>query len=192
MGRMLELLAPFAPFVALLLYAIAGSFVRLFYGMYKAYVAEPNGGFSPGRIFMELLAGAVFGMVGGLLLDSMGVLKIGVGLGTLLCAVLGPNAVDLVAKKFGWTKKIEPAILSDDQAANPDMNVRQINGLHYAAHAKKLTNGEYQKLNNVTRGAAKWDLMEMVQKGRLKLVGSTKGAYYVLVHARERANVAPN
>ena len=42
------------------------------------------------------------------------------------------------------------------------------------------------------RGAAKWDLTEMVQKGRLKLVGSTKGAYYTLTHARERANATPN
>jgi F0F1-type ATP synthase assembly protein I len=189
---MLEVLAPFAPFAVLLLYALAGSFVRLFYSMYKAYAAMPHGSLSPERIGMELLAGVVFGMVGGMLLDSMGVLKLGVGMGTLLCAVLGPNAVDMVAKKFGWSKKLEAAILSDDQIENPDMNVRQINGLQYAAHAKKLTNSEYQKLNNVTRGAAKWDLAEMVQKGRLKLVGSTKGAYYVLVHARERGNVTPN
>jgi len=187
---MLEVLAPFAPFFALLLYALAGSFIRLFYGMYKAYVAEPNGGFSPGRIFMEMLAGIVFGMLGGLMLDSMGVLKMGVGVGTLLSAVLGPNAVELVAKKFGWTKKLEPAVLSDDKSQMPDLNARQINAMKYFTHAKKLTNGEYQKLNNVTHDAAKHELAVMVEKGRLKLVGSTKGAYYII--ARERENVTPN
>jgi len=176
---MLELLAPFAPFFALLLYALVGSTIRLFYGMYKAYVAEPCGGFAPGRIFMELLAGCVFGMVGGLLLDGMGVLKVGVGLGTLLCAVLGPNTIEMVEKKFGWTKKIEPAVLSDDQAAMPDLNIRQVNAMHYAARAKKLTNIEYQRLNNVSHDEAKYELARLVSKGRLKMVGSSKGAYYV-------------
>ena len=189
---MLEMLAPFAPFAVLLLYAIAGSFVRLFYAMYKAYVAVPHGSVSPERIAMELLAGCVFGMVGGMLLDSMGVLKMGVGLGTVLCAVLGSSAIELVAKKFGWTKKLEAAVITDEQLEMPDLNARQINGLAYAARAKQITNSTYQKLNNVTRGAAKWDLTEMVQKGRLKLVGSTKGAYYVPARGRERENITAN
>jgi len=188
-GRMLEVLAPFAPFAALLLYALVGSFIRLFYGMYKAYVAEPCGGFSSGRIGMEMIAGVVFGMVGGLLLDSMGVLKIGVGLGTLLSAVLGPHAIELVTKKFGWAKALEPAVLSDDQASMPDLNIRQVNAMQYAAKAKKLTNTTYQKLNNVSHDTAKYDLAEMVSKGRLKKLGYNKNTYYV--PRRYRTTVFP-
>jgi len=187
---MLEVLAPFAPFAALLLYALAGSFVRLFYAMYKAYAAMPHGSLSPGRIAMELLAGCVFGMVGGMLLDSMGVLKMGVGLGTVLSAVLGPNAIELVAKKFGWSKKLEVAALTDEQL--PDLNPRQINGLQYAKQSKRLTNGAYQRLNNVSHDEAKYDLAKMVSAGRLKLVGSKKGAYYVPKRDEAASKSFPN
>jgi len=189
---MLEVLAPFAPFVALLLYALAGSFVRLFYSMYKAYAAMPHGSLSPGRIAMELLAGCVFGMVGGMLLDSMGVLKMGVGLGTALSAVLGPNAIELVAKKFGWSKKLDVAALTDEQLAMPDLNPRQINGLQYAKQAKRITNTAYQRLNNVTHDEAKYDLAKMVSTGRLKMVGSKKGAYYVPKRAEAVPKSFPN
>jgi hypothetical protein len=185
---MLEVLAPFAPFVMLLLYALAGSFIRLFYAMYKAYTALPSGSVSPERVGMELLAGCVFGMVGGLLLDSMDVLKVGVGLGTVLCAVLGPAAIELVAKKFGWTKKLEAAVVTDEQLEMPDLNARQINGLAYARQAKRITNKAYQKLNGVTSDSAKHDLTAMVSKGKLRMVGSTKGAYYVL----KRGIAGPN
>ena len=182
---MFELLAPFAPFAVLLLYALAGSFVRLFYAMYKEYAKLPRGSISPERMAMELIAGCVFGMVGGLLMDSMGVLKMGVGIGTVVSAVLGPNVIELVAKKFGWTKKLDVAPLSDEELAMPDLNARQINGLQYATRAKRLTNGAYQKLNGVTLDAAKHDLASMVEKGRLKMVGSAKGAYYVPLQARD-------
>lgn len=185
---MLEMLAPFAPFFALLLYALAGSFVRLFYSMYKAYVKLPHGSVSPERTGMELLAGVVFGVVGGLLLDSMEVLKVGVGLGTVLCAVLGPAAIELVAKKFGWTKKLEAAVVTEEELEMPDLNARQVNALAYAKQAKRLTNSEYQKLNGVTPDSAKHDLTAMVSKGKLRMVGSTKGAYYVL----KRGIMGPN
>jgi hypothetical protein len=176
---MLELLAPFAPFIALLLYALAGSFVWLFYAMYKSYATMPHGSLSPGRIAMELLAGVVFGMVGGMLLDSMGMLKMGVGIGPVVSAVLGSSAIELVAKKFGWTKKLEVAALTDEQLAMPDLNARQINGLQYAKQSKRLTNGAYQRLNNVSHDTAKRDLAAMVEKGRLKAVGYNKSTYYV-------------
>jgi len=176
---MLEMLAPFAPFIALLLYALAGSFVRLFYSMYKAYATMPRGSISPERMAMELLAGCVFGMVGGMLLDSMGVLKMGVGIGTVVSAVLGSNAIELVAKKFGWTKKLDVAALTEEQLQMPDLNARQINGLQYAKQAKKITNTAYQRLNNVSHDVAKRDLAAMVDKGRLKAVGYNKSTYYV-------------
>lgn len=185
---MLEALAPFAPFGVLLLYALAGSFIRLFYAMYKEYARLPRGSISPERMGMELLAGCVFGMVGGMLMDSMGVLKVGVGLGTVLCAVLGPNAIELVAKKFGWSKKLDVGPLSDEALSMPDLNARQINALAYAKSAKRITNTSYQKLNSVTRDSAKHDLAAMVSKGKLRMVGSTKGAYYVL----KRGIMGPN
>jgi F0F1-type ATP synthase assembly protein I len=181
---MIELLAPFAPFGMLLLYALAGSFIRLFYAMYKEYARLPRGSISPERMAMELTAGCVFGMVGGMLLDSMAVLKVGVGLGTLLCAILGPASIELVAKKFGWTKKLEAAVVSDDELEMPDLSARQINAMKYASSAKRITNGAYQKLNGVSRDSAKHDLASMVSKGRLRMVGSDKGAYYVPLQAR--------
>jgi hypothetical protein len=176
---MLELLAPFAPFIALLLYALAGSFIRLFYSMYKACGAPAAGGMSPAKVVFELFAGVVFGMTGGLLLGSMDALKFGAGVGTVLCAMLGANAIELVAKKFGWTKKLDAVVLTDEQAAMPDLNARQANAMQYAARTKKLTNATYQRLNNVTHDTAKRDLSSMVEKGRLKAVGYNKSTYYV-------------
>ena len=93
-----------------------------------------------------------------------------------------------MTKKFGWTKKLETAIVTDEQLSMPDLNPRQINGLTYAKQAKRLTNTAYQRLNNVSHDEAKYDLSKMVSAGRLKMIGSKKGAYYVPKRAENGAS----
>jgi len=184
---MFEMLAPFAPFIALLLYALIGSVVRLFWGMYKAYTTLPFAQFSAERLAMEMMAGVVFGTAGGIILQEMGVLHMAVGIGTVVSAVLGPNVIELVAKKFGWSKKLD-IVVTEQQIGMADLNMRQINGLGYAAQRGRITNTAYQRINNVTHDEAKYDLAKMVSAARLKMVGSKKGAYYVPKRAESGAS----
>jgi predicted HTH transcriptional regulator len=79
-------------------------------------------------------------------------------------------------------------VVTDEQLQMPDLNARQINGLQYATRAKRITNTAYQKLNNVSHDEAKYDLAKMVSAGRLKMVGSKKGAYYVPKRAESGAS----
>jgi hypothetical protein len=184
---MLEVLAPFAPFVALLLYALIGSVVRLFWGMYKAYTTLPFAQFSAERLAMEMLAGIVFGTAGGMILQEMGVLHMAVGIGTVVSAVLGPNVVELVAKKFGWSKKLD-IVVTEQQIGMADLNMRQINGLGYASQRGRITNREYQRINETNRNTATYDLKGLVLKGRLKRTGNVKSTSYVPVPGRLAGN----
>ena len=159
-------------------YAALGSMIRLIWGIYKAYDTYVTLEIAKRRIVFEFVIGVSFGILGGAILDALGIIKIGTNLGALLSGILGANVVDLIAKKFGWSKKME-VVVSDQQLKFPDLNSRQINALSYVKSSGKITNKEYQKLNRVTRNIATYELQALVSKKRLKKVGKGKGAYYI-------------
>ncbi len=63
-----------------------------------------------------------------------------------------------------------------------NLNNRQIKAILYTKENKKLTNSEYQKINDCSRNTASNDLSELVEKELLKPSGQKgAGAYYKLI-----------
>jgi ATP-dependent DNA helicase RecG len=60
-----------------------------------------------------------------------------------------------------------------------DLNERLIKAVLYVKENKKITNSEYQELNNCSRNTASSDLMELVKMDFLKPSGQKgAGAFY--------------
>lgn len=164
--------------LTILPYAMLGSGVRVIWGVYKAYTSFLSVDLKLARVVVEFLASVMFGIFGGVILSAVGIFTIGASLGTLVSSLLGANVIDLIAKKFGWSKKME-VVVSDQQLSFADLNQRQVNAMQYVKSQGKITNRIYQKINKTTRDVAKYELASLVKKGRLKKVGRTKDISYV-------------
>jgi uncharacterized membrane protein YeaQ/YmgE (transglycosylase-associated protein family) len=168
----------FIMFIAIVPYAALGSGVRVVWGIYKAYDKFLAVHIKRARVVVEFLAGIVFGVFGGVLLSTVGVFTIGMSLGTLVSSMLGANVIELIAKKFGWSKKMD-VVVSDQQLEFPELTERQINALQYVQKQGRITNREYQSINRTTRDVAKYELASLVELGKLKRIGKTKDIVYV-------------
>jgi len=168
---MLELLT-------ILPYILLGSTLRIIWGMYKTYSSYLDIQLSWRRIAMEFSVDVLFGMFGGMFLSQLGIISIGISLGSLVSSLLGANVVDLIAKKFGLTGKMN-IILSDQQLKFAEFNPREINAMGYVKNQGKITNSVYQKINGTTHDVAKYELNALVHKGLLKKIGTKKGTYYL-------------
>jgi hypothetical protein len=159
-------------------FAAMGSGFRLVWGIYRAWTSYNGIRIAAKRIVFEFCMNLAFGAAGGVLMNELGIFKIGIGLASFVSGLLGANTVDLIAKRFGWSKKMD-VIVSDQQLQFPDLNARQVNALTYVQSCGKITNKEYQRMSNVTRDVARYELSSLVEKKRLRKVGHNKGAYYV-------------
>ena len=164
--------------LAILPYILLGSVLRIVWGMYKMFNSYLSIQISWRRLVMEFSVDILFGMFGGMFLSQLGIISIGISLGSLVSSLLGANVVDLIAKKFGLTGKMN-IVLSDQQLEFPELNQRQINAMGYIRSQGKITNREYQKINRTTRDVARHELSSLVNKGKLKEIGKSKGIYYV-------------
>jgi predicted HTH transcriptional regulator len=70
--------------------------------------------------------------------------------------------------------------LTDDRMKGLHMNKRQVKTVQFLKLNLRITNTEYQKLNDVSRATTKRDLDEMVKLGLLKLEGAGRSAHYRL------------
>ncbi|GAB3220700.1 ATP-binding protein [Spirosoma arcticum] len=70
----------------------------------------------------------------------------------------------------------------EDRLRQAGLNERQIKGVLYTKQQERITNADYQRLNNCSRNTASADLKELIQQGWVKQQG-TKGAgsFYVLL-----------
>jgi hypothetical protein len=166
--------------IDILPYAMIGSGVRVGWGIYKAYSSVLSMDISRKRVVAEVLAGILFGIFGGVVLSSAGMITLGTNIGTLISSILGANVIKLIAKKFGWSKKMD-VVVSDQQLQFPDLNQRQINAMQYVKANGRITSREYQHINRTNRHTAKYELISMVDAGRLRKVGDRKGTSYVAV-----------
>lgn len=164
--------------LSILPYAMLGSCVRVTWGIYKAYTTLLGVRIAWKRIFVELLAGIVFGIFGGVLLSTIGVFSIGMSLGTLVASLLGANVIELIAKKFGWSKKMD-VVVSEQQLGFAELNSRQISAVQYVKAQGSITNRTYQKINQTTKDVAKYELAALVRKRKLKKIGKGKGVHYI-------------
>jgi hypothetical protein len=165
-------------FALMIVYAACGSTMRILWGVYKAFSNFLDIELSKKRLGMEFAVSIMFGLFGGAVLSEMGVLKVGIDIGVLVSSLLGANVVDLIVKKFGFTKNMQ-VIVSDQQLQFTEFNRREMNALEYVKFKGKITNKVYQKINQTTQDIAKHELNALVVKGKLKEIGRTKGAYYV-------------
>lgn len=61
------------------------------------------------------------------------------------------------------------------------LNDRQIKAVMYVKENGKITNKEYQELNNIKKRQTSEDLAVLENKGILEKIGTTgKGTYYIL------------
>jgi len=164
--------------LVLIPFAFLGSGVRILWGIYKAYTSLLGLKLSRSRIITEFLLSMLFGIFGGVFLSDIGIFTIGINFGCAVSSILGPNVVDVIVKKFGFTKKME-VIVSDQQLGFAEYNHRQMNAMEYVLAQGRITNGVYQKINNTTCDVAKYELKSLVDKKKLKMVGEKKGAVYV-------------
>ena len=126
---------------------------------------------------MEFVVDMLFGTFGGVFLTQLGIFKLGVSMGSLVSSLMGANVVDLVAKKFGVTGKMN-IVLSDQQLKFPSFNMKEINAIEFARKEGMITNDIYERINQTTHDVAKYELAALVHKGMLKKVGRGRGIYY--------------
>jgi len=74
--------------------------------------------------------------------------------------------------------------LTDDRIKSLLLNERQVNTIQYLKTNLRISNTEYQKLNNVSRATAKRDLEELVKLGLIKRQGAGRSAHYRFVGNR--------
>ena len=168
----------FEDLLIVIAFAFCGSIMRIIYGAYKAYSSFLDIKLSRRRILMEWVVSLWFGFMGGIFLSQLEIVKLGVNAGAFVASILGANVVDLIVKKFGFSKKME-VIVSDQQLGFTEFNRREMNAMEFVKFKGKITNKVYQKINQTTRDVAKYELKALVSKRILKEVGATKGVYYV-------------
>ncbi|MCB0536916.1 MAG: hypothetical protein KDE33_05240 [Bacteroidetes bacterium] len=71
--------------------------------------------------------------------------------------------------------------LTSEQLTKLGLNERQLKAVEYVKEKGKITNKEYQELNNTIDRTALRYLKNLITLGIFKRVGEKQGAYYELV-----------
>lgn len=71
-------------------------------------------------------------------------------------------------------------IYNEEYLQSLDLNERQIKAVLYIKEKGRITNKEYQEINNTSDRTASRDLENLHKLGIVKRVGDKKGAYYEL------------
>lgn len=69
-------------------------------------------------------------------------------------------------------------IYNEKHLQSLDLNERQVTAVLYVKEKGKITNKEYQDINNTSDRSASRDLGNLISKGIFKRIGDKKGAYY--------------
>jgi len=123
-----------------------------------------------------ILAGACF--LGGYI-DSWGsgIMKI-----INSCKAAGLPTPELKEKEGGFIVTLFKDRFSEEQLQKLGLNDRQIKAVLYVKEKGKITNGEYQELNAVSKRTATNDLYELVEKQKIfEQLGASVGTYYEIL-----------
>lgn len=159
-------------------YAFLGSVMRTVFGILRAYTNFEEFTLSKKRVAVEILASMMFGLFGALILNDIGVWNYGTDIMTVLAGFFGADIITILTKKFGLAKGIEVHVVEDVEF--PDLNMRQQRAIEFIKKNGDITNSEYQKINQVSRRSAKWDLGMLSVKKIVKRIGNGRGSYYIL------------
>jgi ATP-dependent DNA helicase RecG len=122
-----------------------------------------------------ILAGACF--LGGYI-DSWGsgIMKI-----VNSCKAAGLPTPTLEEDMGGFMVKLFKNRFTEEQLQKLGLNERQIKAVLYVKEKGRITNSDYQEINEVTDRTALRDLEELIDNGIVKKTGEKKGAYYELI-----------
>jgi len=71
--------------------------------------------------------------------------------------------------------------LVEEQLVRLGLNLRQVKAVSYVKEKGRITNSEYQKINEISKRTAAYELVELVEKYKvLKQLGASVGTYYEL------------
>ena len=119
----------------------------------------------------------------------MSVLKVGLidawGRGTLsiidACKTAGLPEPELIEEDGGFIVTLFKDRFSEEQLQQLGLNERQVKAVLYVKEKGKITNSEYQEINNVSRITATRDFAELVEKKMLKYSAQRgAGSFYIL------------
>ena len=170
----------FEEIITVIAYAACGASIRLMWGVYNAEETFLNLQLSRKRLVFEFLVSLVFGLFGGQFMTDAGMTKIGICLSAMVSSLLGANVVNVITKKFGYSKDLK-VIVSDQQLQFTEFNPREVNAMEYVKINGKITNQIYQKINQTTRDVARYELNALVRKKKLKQIGRNRGASYASI-----------
>jgi ATP-dependent DNA helicase RecG len=101
---------------------------------------------------------------------------------TNACKAVGLPMPVMEEQFGGFIVKLFKDRFSEEELLKIGLNARQIKAVLYVKEKGKITNGEYQELNNIMRRTATNELTELGKKFNiLKNAGYGAGSYYVLI-----------
>ena len=83
-------------------------------------------------------------------------------------------------KKRAFIVRIRKDIYTEEYLKERGLSKRQVKAVIYVKEKAKITNKDYQHLNNVSRQTAQRDLSGLVNKGIFKKFGKGRNAYYMI------------
>ena len=98
------------------------------------------------------------------------------------CKLAGLPAPELKEKEGGFIVTLFKDRFSEEQLQQLGLNERQIKAVLYVKEKGKITNGEYQEINLISKRTATNELSELVEQYKiLKNTGFGAGSYYELI-----------
>lgn len=94
------------------------------------------------------------------------------------CKEAGLPEPELTERDGGFLVTLFKDILTEEQLVKLGLNTRQIKAVQYVKEKGRITNKEYQKINEISDRTSSRDLEDLVAKGVLKRVGDKKSASY--------------
>jgi ATP-dependent DNA helicase RecG len=100
------------------------------------------------------------------------------------CKEAGLPEPELTERDGGFWVTLFKDNLTEEQLVKLGLNARQIKAVQYVKERGKITNKEYQEINNISERTASRDLEELFQKTIFKRIGEGKSTHYILIVGR--------
>jgi ATP-dependent DNA helicase RecG len=95
------------------------------------------------------------------------------------CKLAGLPTPEMNEKEGGFIVTLFKDKFSEEELRKIGLNARQINAVLYVKEKGKITNSEFQEINNVSKRTATNDLSELVETHKIfKQLGASVGTYY--------------
>jgi predicted HTH transcriptional regulator len=105
----------------------------------------------------------------------------GSGIGNIVtaCKTAGLPEPEISEQFGGFIVKLFKDRFTEEKLQKIGLNVRQIRAVLYVKEKRKITNKEYQEINEISNRTATYELKELIEKFNiLKISGASVGTYY--------------